>query len=286
MAKGEIRLDSLNNKGTLFLVGTPIGNLGDITLRAIETLKNADLIAAEDTRQTQKLLTHLSIRKPITSYFEHNKKSKGIEIIEELLQGKTVALVSDAGMPGISDPGSDLVKECIKQDIKVSVIPGPSALLTGLVASGLDTNAFIYAGFFPRQTKEKKELLGALAKESKTIIFYESPHRLCATLTELKASWGDRNCCVARELTKIYEEYRRGTFSEVLQYYEDKSIKGEITLIIEGYKNETSPFSMEEAESIMMQYLQKGLSKKEAIKKAAVECNISRRELYNRVMKV
>lgn len=285
MAKGRIRLDNLNNKGTLFLVGTPIGNLGDITLRAIETLKSADLIAAEDTRQTQKLLAHFSIKKPITSYFEHNKKSKGIEIIEELLQGKIVALVSDAGMPGISDPGSDLVKECIKQDIKVSVIPGPSALLAGLVASGLDTGAFIYAGFFPRQTKEKKELLVALAKEPKTLIFYESPHRLCSTLTDLKASWGERNCCVARELTKIYEEYRRGTFSEVLQYYENKSIKGEITLIIEGCKNETSPFSMEEAESIMMQYIQKGLSKKEAIKKAAVECNISRRELYNRVMK-
>lgn len=273
------------NKGTLFLVGTPIGNLGDITLRAIETLKNADLVAAEDTRQTQKLLSHFSIKKPITSYFEHNKKSKGPEIIEELLQGKMVALVSDAGMPGISDPGSDLVRECIKNDIKVSVIPGPSALLTGLVASGQDTNAFIFAGFFPRQTKDKKRLLETFAQEPRTLIFYESPHRLCSTLEELKASWGERSCCVARELTKIYEEYRRGTLSEVLEYYKNKNIKGEITLIIEGYKSETVSFTWEEIEDRVAFLINNGLSRKEAIKKAAEEYGISRRELYNRMMK-
>lgn len=267
-------------------MGTPIGNLGDITLRALETLKNADLVAAEDTRQTQKLLSHFSIKKTITSYFEHNKRSKGPEIIEELLQGKMVALVSDAGMPGISDPGSDLVKECIKKDIKVSVIPGPSALLTGLVASGQDTSAFIFAGFFPRQTKDKKKLLETLAQEPRTLIFYESPHRLCSTLEELKASWGDRGCCVARELTKIYEEYRRGTLSEVLEYYKDKSIKGEITLIIEGYKAETVSFTWEEIEDRAAFLINNGLSKKEAIKQAAEEYDISRRELYNRMMKV
>jgi len=267
-------------------VGTPIGNLGDITLRALETLKNADLIAAEDTRQTQKLLSHFSIKKPITSYFEHNKRSKGAEIIDELLRGKMVVLVSDAGMPGISDPGSDLVKECIEKDIKVSVIPGPSALLTGLVASGLDTSAFIYVGFFPRQTKEKKKLLDTLAKEPRTLIFYESPHRLCSTLEEIKASWDDRGCCVARELTKIYEEYRRGALSEVLDYYKNKSIKGEITLIIEGYKSEDASFSWEEIEDRVASLINMGSSKKEAIKEAAGEYGISRRELYNRVMKV
>jgi 16S rRNA (cytidine1402-2'-O)-methyltransferase len=284
MARRRNRLDN-QDIGTLYLVGTPIGNLGDITLRALETLKSVDLIAAEDTRQTQKLLGHFSIRKPVTSYYEHNKRTKGEAIIEELLMGKKIALVSDAGMPGISDPGSDLVRECIEKNIEISVIPGPSAVLAGLVASGQDTSTFVFAGFFPRQTKDKKRLMEELAKETKTIIFYQSPHRLCSTLEEIKDNWGERNCCVAREITKIYEEYKRGTLSEVLQYYQEKNIKGEITLVIEGYKPETTNYSWEEIESRVCDLIAQGLSRKEAVKEAAGEYGIPRRELYNRIMR-
>jgi len=278
-------LENNQDIGTLYLVGTPIGNLGDITLRALETLKSVDLIAAEDTRQTKKLLVHFSIKKPVTSYYEHNKRTKGEVIIEKLLIGKKVALVSDAGMPGISDPGSDLVRECIEKNIEISVIPGPSAVVAGLVASGQDTSAFVYGGFFPRQTKDKKKLMEQLAKEPRTIVFYESPHRLCQTLEEIKKNWGDRNCCVAREITKIYEEFKRGTLSEVLQYYQERNVKGEITLIIGGYKPETTIFSWEEIEARVGVLIGRGLSKKEAIKESAAEYGIPRRDLYNRLMK-
>ncbi|MDX9872467.1 MAG: 16S rRNA (cytidine(1402)-2'-O)-methyltransferase [Clostridia bacterium] len=273
------------SKGRLFLVGTPIGNLGDITLRALETLKTVDLIAAEDTRQTQKLLTHYAIHQRTTSYFEHNKKQKGAALLEELLQGKTIALVSDAGMPGISDPGSDLVQACLAREIPVTVIPGPSALLTGLVASGLDTDSFVFAGFFPRVMKEKKALLTELARERRTIVFYESPHRLGQTLADIGSAWGDRPCCVARELTKIYEEYQRGTLSEVRQYFAQKTVKGEITLMIAGCRDEGVLLSWEEIESKAAALLESGLSKKEAAKTVAEACGVSRRELYNRIVR-
>lgn len=275
----------MSAKGTLYLVGTPIGNLGDITLRALDTLKKVDLIAAEDTRQTQKLLNHYEINQSITSYFEHNKKEKGAVLLQELLQGKSVALVTDAGMPGISDPGTDLVKACISEDIPVTVIPGPSAILTGLVASGLDTDGFVFAGFFPRSAKEKKALLQELACEQRTVIFYESPHRLASTLADLEAAWGDRLCCVARELTKMFEEYKRGHLSEVRAYFESKTVKGEITLIVAGYRKEDSAFSWEEIESKAAALLQEGLSKKEAAKTIAQAYGVSSRELYNTLVR-
>lgn len=278
----------LENKagGTLFLVGTPIGNLGDITIRALETLKNVDLIAAEDTRQTRKLLNHYNIDKPLTSYYEHNKRQKGSQLVAELLQGKNVALTSDAGMPGISDPGADLVKECIEQEIRIEVIPGPSAVLTGLVASGLDTTGFVFAGFFPREKKEQKKLLDSLIQELRTIIFYESPYRLVNTLKVLEEYWGDRLCCVARELTKIYEEYRRGPLSEVRAGYQSKEVKGEITLIVEGYKPGDVPVpTWDEMKDHIKTLLDKGLSRKDAVRETAQSLNISRRELYSRVIK-
>jgi 16S rRNA (cytidine1402-2'-O)-methyltransferase len=271
--------------GTLFIVGTPIGNLGDITLRALETLKSVDLIAAEDTRQTIKLLNHYGIKKPVTSYFEHNKLVKGPVLIQELLEGKNVALVSDAGMPGISDPGAQLIRECIGKEIPLTVIPGPSAVLTGLVASGLDTTGFVFCGFFPREKKEKKRLLDSLGQETRTMVFYESPHRLRDTLLVIQENWGNRQCCVARELTKVFEEYVRGTISHILAGLEDKSLKGEITLIIEGnQEGESKKLSFEEAESCFRELVSKGMSKKEAVKEAARLSGIPKRELYQRVM--
>lgn len=275
-----------NSSGVLFIIGTPIGNLKDITLRALDTLKDIDLIAAEDTRQTKKLLNHFSIIKPIVSYHEHNKYSKGPGLVQELKAGKNIGLVSDAGMPGISDPGADLVQACIEEDIKITVIPGPSALITGLVASGLDTNGFIFAGFFPRSSKERKKVLESLGQEQRTIIFYESPRRLLGTLEIIRNSWGDRQCCIARELTKLYEEFQRGRISEILSAYEIKTVKGEITLLLEGktIREDYKP-SWEIIESYYLELIGEGKSRKEAVKEAAKHWGVSKRELYNRVMK-
>lgn len=267
--------------GTLYLVGTPIGNLKDITLRALETLQEADLIAAEDTRRTQKLLNHYAIHKPVTSYYEHNKSSKGPWLLEKLSAGENIALVSDAGMPGISDPGADLVKGCLQNKIPLTVIPGPSAILTALVASGLDCRGFVFAGFFPRLKKEQKKIFTELSEEKRTIIFYESPHRLPKTLAEIKAAWGERHCCVARELTKIYEEYQRGTLSEMLNYWQNHSPKGEITLLIEGA--EVEKVEAVTPEKIMVCYqelLDKGLSTKEALQETARKLGVPKREVY------
>jgi len=274
--------------GTLYLVGTPIGNLKDLSIRALETLQNVDLIAAEDTRHTQKLLNHYAIHKPVTSYFEHNKSSKGPWLLERLSAGENIALVSDAGMPGISDPGEDLVKACLQKKIPMTVIPGPSAILTALVASGLDCKGFVFAGFFPRLKKEQKKIFSQLKEEKKTIIFYESPYRLQKTLAEIKEAWGERHCCVARELTKIYEEYIRGTLSEVLVYWEQHRPKGEMTLLIEGARDEKDVVAAAATpERIVQCYnelLSKGISPKEALKETAGLLGISKREVYQLVM--
>ncbi|NBJ15745.1 MAG: 16S rRNA (cytidine(1402)-2'-O)-methyltransferase [Dehalobacter sp. 4CP] len=272
-------------EGVLYLVGTPLGNMGDITFRAVETLKNADLIAAEDTRQTRKLLSRFEIKKPLISYHEHNKQSRESEIIRRLHEGQNIALVSDAGMPGISDPGSDLVKACIANGIEISVIPGPAALLTGLVASGIETKEFVFGGFFPRQSKDRNNLLNELAAERRTMIFYESPHRLCATLQDMLSCWGeDRLCCVARELTKVYEEYKRGTLQEVLKYYKEKGVKGEVTLIIEGYKKAEQKIELDQAVGILREKMKSGQEKKAAIKEIVVKYNLSRKELYKSII--
>ncbi|MCR4442124.1 MAG: 16S rRNA (cytidine(1402)-2'-O)-methyltransferase [Peptococcaceae bacterium] len=273
-------------RGMLYLVGTPIGNMNDITLRALDTLNKVDLIAAEDTRQTRKLLSHFSIQKPVTSYFEHNKQEKGPVLINALSEGKSVALVSDAGMPGISDPGNDLVRECIRLGIPVSVIPGPSALLTGLVASGLETASFVFGGFFPRDKKARKTTLEGMREERRTMVFFESPRRLVRTLQDILEACGDRQCCVARELTKRYEEYHRGTLSEVLAYYDKTGTKGEITLVVAGRPPGLAvPPSWEQVEREMEILAGKGVNKKDAVKKIAKEIGISKRELYNRFMK-
>lgn len=228
-----MKKDSQQEK-ILYLCGTPIGNLEDITLRALNILKEVDLIAAEDTRHTRKLLNHFKISTPVTSYYEHNQDKKAPNLIEKIKSGTKVALVSNAGMPGISDPGYLLIKLALQNNIKIVVIPGVTALITALVISGLPTNQFIFAGFLPRQSSERKKFLSNMVNEERTIIFYEAPHRLTKVLKDILIIWGDRRIALARELTKKYEEVLRGTISQVLSTLEENRIKGEITLVIEG----------------------------------------------------
>jgi len=271
----------------LYLAATPIGNLEDITLRALRILKEVDIIAAEDTRQTAKLLNHYDIKKPMISYHEHNKKSKGEEIIKLLMDGKTVALVSDAGMPSISDPGEDLVRLCIENSIEVIPIPGPSASLTALSISGLPTSRFVFVGFLPVKGKERNEILEKLANEEKTMILYEAPHRLMSTLKDLREYMGNRRISISRELTKKFEETIRCNLDEAIEEFSTRNIKGEFVLVLEG----KSPEAIEEEKKQMwadvsikehiIMYMDKGLSKKEAIALVAKERGISKKEVYN-----
>jgi probable S-adenosylmethionine-dependent methyltransferase, YraL family len=273
--------------GYLYLVATPIGNLEDITYRAVRTLQEVDLIAAEDTRQTLKLLNHFNISKPLTSYYEHNKVEKGNVLIEQLLEGKNIALVSDAGTPGISDPGEDLVKLAHKNNIKVSPIPGPVAGISGLIVSGLPTGRFVFEGFLPMNKKGRKERIQDLINETRTIIFYEAPHKLIYTLKDLNEILGDRNIVLARELTKKFEEIKRCTLSEALQYYETESPKGEFVVLVEGVSENMllekehhrwDDISIKEHVEI---YIKQGIDKKEAMKKVAQERGISKRDVYS-----
>ncbi len=278
-------------KGTLYLVATPIGNLQDITLRAINTLKEVELIAAEDTRQTIKLLNHFEIKKPLVSYYEHNKIVKGNYLIEQLQQGKDIALVSDAGTPGISDPGEDLVKLCIENDIKVTMIPGPVAAITGMVISGIPTGRFVFEGFLPMNKRTRQERLKQLKDETRTIIFYEAPHKLPYTLKDMYNAWGDRRIALARELTKRYEEVIRCGLFEAMERFQAESPKGEFVVIIEGQDEEVlqeierDKYSDITIEEHVEKYIKEGLTKKEAIKKVAEDRGINKRDVYNLVMK-
>ncbi len=220
--------------GNLYIVSTPIGNLEDITLRALKTLKEIDLIAAEDTRRTKKLLNHYQIKTPLTSYFEHSSFRKAQSLISQLKEGKDIALVSEAGTPSISDPGYKLTKLAIENNIKVIPIPGATALITALSASGLPTDSFIFEGFIPRKSGKRRNFFLSLRDQPKTLIFYESPRRLLSTLKDLLEVLGDRKIVVTRELTKIFEEVIRGKISEAIELFEDKTIKGEITVLVSG----------------------------------------------------
>jgi len=264
--------------GELYLCATPIGNLEDITLRALRILKEVDLIGAEDTRQTQKLLNHYAISTPLTSYHEHNKKNKGEYLLRLLQEGKNIALVSDAGMPGISDPGVELVQLAIQEKIRVIPIPGAVAAISALVVSGLSTDNFVFEGFLSRVPKKRRNKLRELKQEKRPLIFYEAPHRLQKTLKDMLEIWGERKVVVAREITKKHEEIWRGNLTSALEYFQEP--KGEITLLIEGnheQREDKADISLvEQVENL----LAKGWEKKEALKKVAQENNLSKREVY------
>lgn len=221
-------------KGKLFLVGTPIGNLGDISPRAIETLENCDFIAAEDTRVTLKLLNHFEIKKPMISYFEHNKREKGEIIVNRILTGETCALVTDAGMPAVSDPGEELVALCHEMGVEVNVIPGPSAFVAAIAVSGMNVGRFTFEGFLSMNKASRKEHLLSLVQETRTMLFYEAPHKLSATLSDLYEYFGDRELTIVREITKIHEEVIKTTLKDASQKYGEEKLRGEIVLVIQG----------------------------------------------------
>ena len=274
------------NKGKLYIVGTPIGNLGDITLRAIETLKNCDLILAEDTRQTLKLLNHFDITKHMISYHRHNEDDKIKTVVGFLDEGKNLALVSDAGMPIISDPGQNLVKYLVENDYEIEVVPGVTALATAIVKSGLDSTRFTFEGFLSINKKQRNKRLESLKNEERTMIFYEAPHKILATLKDMYEVLGNRNICIARELTKLHEEHMHTTFKEAIEKIEQNGIKGEIVLLIEGINvEEKEQKEKEELDNIsnidlVKEYISQGIDKKEAIKKVAKLKGINKNEVY------
>jgi len=268
--------------GTLYLVGTPIGNLEDMTFRAIHTLKTVDLIAAEDTRHTGKLLQHYDIVTPQISYHQHNRKQREPELIQQLEKGTSIALVTDAGMPGISDPGYDLVKVCVRAEITVVPIPGVTAAITALAVSGLPTNRFVFEGFVPVKGKARQDRLSALQQEIRTIILYESPHKLKQTLQDLAQYLGrDRAVMLGRELTKFYEDFQYATLEEALSFYSKQVPKGEYTLVIAG-KEETAEMnlSVEEIRTELKQLLAQGVTRSQASRQLAAITSLSRQEIY------
>lgn len=272
--------------GTLYLCATPIGNLGDISLRCIEVLKTVDLVAAEDTRRTVQLLNHLGISKPLTSYHEHNKHDKGKYIISLLKDGKNVAQVSDAGTPAISDPGEDLVKLCIENDINVTSIPGPVAGVNALILSGLPTRRFSFEGFLSVNKRHRKEHLDSVKNDTHTLIFYEAPHKLKTTLADMAAVFGGgRRVALVRELTKVHEEVIRTTLDEALEIYNDSSPRGEYVIIVEGAQesadNESAWWNGLSVAEHVEKYIADGVPSKEAVKKAAADRNIPKRDVYN-----
>ncbi len=269
-------------KGKLYLVATPIGNLEDITLRAIKTLKEVDIIAAEDTRHTLQLLNHLEITKPLISYHRHNEEEKSDNLIDILLEGKNIALVSDAGTPVISDPGEEIVKKTIEKNIEIIPIPGACALITGLISSGLNTKEFTFIGFLPLNKKLRKQKLEEIEETTKTIILYEAPHKIKNTLEDLSKITKERKIVLARELTKIHEEFIRGTAQELLEKIETP--KGEFVIIIEEneIKNKEEILNNLTLEEHYKFYQEQGLEKKEIIKKIAKDRNINKNEIYKK----
>lgn len=273
----------------LYLVGTPIGNMQDLSPRAIEVLSHVDLVACEDTRRTGLLLAHFCISAKLVSYHEHNKASSGSKLIARLKEGAQIALVSDAGMPSISDPGEDLVKLCIEEGIEVTAVPGPVAGITALVLSGMDTRHYYFEGFLPVETKERKERLSVVAETSVTTILYEAPHRLLKTLSDLSAAgMGERRISACRELTKKYEEVIRGTVEEVTAHFEEVPPKGEFVLVLEGApKNDAKrKLSPEERRNVILDLESKGLSTKDIAKTLALEWGESKKALYDEVLEM
>lgn len=273
--------------GTLYLCATPIGNLEDMTYRAVRTLKEVDLIAAEDTRNSIKLLNHFEIHTPMTSYHEYNKYEKGRKLVEKLLEGADIALITDAGTPGISDPGEELAAMCHEAGIRVTAVPGAAACITALTISGLPTRRFAFEAFLPSDKKEREYVLESLEKESRTIVLYEAPHRLVKTLKLLYERLGDRRISVCRELTKRHETVYQSVLSEAAAYYEQNAPKGECVLVIEGLnrqelvRQEQERWADMSIEEHMEHYLSRGMDRKEAMKQMAKDRGVPKREIYN-----
>ncbi len=282
----------VKKSGKLYIVGTPIGNLDDITIRAIETLKKVDVILAEDTRQTLKLLNHFEISKHMISYHRHNEDDKIEKIVEILNSGKNLALVSDAGMPIISDPGQNLVKYLVENNYDIEVVPGVTALITAIVRSGLDSTRFTFEGFLSVNKKQRKERLKSLVNETRTMIFYEAPHKILSTLKDMYEYFGNRNICIARELTKIHEEYRYTNFKDAILNIEENGIKGEIVLVISGVSedkiNEEKNKQIEQINSLELvkEYMKNGDTKKDAIKKVAKLKGVNKDVIYKECLNI
>ena len=278
-------------EGKLYLCATPIGNLDDITLRVLNTLKEVDLIAAEDTRHSIKLLNHFNIKTPMTSYHEFNKVEKARYLVDKMKEGVNVALITDAGTPGISDPGEELVRQCYEAGIELTSLPGPAACITALTISGLATRRFAFEAFLPSDKKEKQSVLEELKKETRTIILYEAPHRLVRTLEELLEALGDRKITICRELTKKHETAFRTTFSEAIQHYKSEEPRGECVIVAEGKSQEEIKREKESAweemtlEQHMEVYISGGMDRKEAMKQVAKDRGISKRDVYQSLLK-
>ena len=277
--------------GKLYLCATPSGNLEDISIRTLNILKSVDLIACEDTRHSLKMLTHFEISKPLTSYFEHNKTEKGLKIIEKIKEGKNVALITDAGTPAISDPGEDLVRLCAKNGVDVVPVPGPAALINALIVSGLPTGRFSFEGFLSVNKKSRADHLDEVKNDTRTLIFYEAPHKLLRTLNDMSKVFGDRKIALVREITKIHEEVKRKTLFEAVKFYTENPPKGEFVLVIEGKSyEELSEEKAEEFENISVTeqinaLIGEGIDKKDAIKQVAVLRNMKKRDVYNEYVK-
>ncbi|MDO5590705.1 MAG: 16S rRNA (cytidine(1402)-2'-O)-methyltransferase [Lachnospiraceae bacterium] len=276
--------------GTLYLCATPIGNLEDMTFRAVRMLQEVDLIAAEDTRNSIKLLNHFEIKTPMTSYHEYNKIDKGYYLVRRLLEGEDIALITDAGTPGISDPGEELVKMCQEAGITVTALPGAAACITALTISGLGTRRFAFEAFLPSDKKERQEVLEELKNETRTTILYEAPHRLVRTLKLLEETLGDRKISICRELTKKHETVFATTLREAVAYYEEHAPKGECVIVLEGRSREemqkeaTAKWEEMSVEAHMEHYLSEGMDKKEAMKKVAKDRGVSKRDIYQALL--
>lgn len=279
-----------NMAGELFLCATPIGNLEDITYRVVRVLNEVDLIAAEDTRNSIKLLNHFNIKTPMTSYHEFNKYDKAKVLVESILDGKNIAVITDAGTPGISDPGEELVRQCYEAGIKVTSLPGAAACITALTMSGQKTRRFVFEAFLPKDKKEKQMVLKSLENEVRTIIIYEAPHRLTKTLKDLEKTLGDRPLTICRELTKKYEDAVQTTIARAIEFYEENTPKGEFVLVIAGKEiSEIKEEEMQKWESMSIEehmelYMNKGISKKDAMKLVAKDRGVSKRDIYNQLI--
>lgn len=270
--------------GKLYIVGTPIGNLEDFSPRGKRILSEVDFIAAEDTRVTVKLLNHLEISKPMVAYFEHNKKERGNTVIERLLAGETCAIVTDAGMPAISDPGEDLIRECHERGIEVESVPGPTAFATAMALSGMPSGRFCFEGFLSVNKPSRKQHLQEVKNERRTMIFYEAPHKLIKTLADMYEVFGDRKIAIVREITKIHETVMRISFSEAIEFYKQNEPRGEYVLIIEGAKEETVSYTLQDAVELAKKLMDNGLSASAAAKESAATTGIKKSDIYKQML--